>query len=317
MLARILRRILQAAGLLLLISSLWFLALSLAPGDYFDETRLDPATSPETLARLRDAYGLSQPFPIRYARWLSSLVRGDLGESIAYNQPVSKLLAPRIRNTLLLTGTALVLSWCLAIGLGTWAGFGPNGLAARVFGGLSGALLATPELVMATLFVYWAARTGKLPAGGMTDGLAGGVLDLTRHLLLPVIVLTAAAFPMLFRHVRLAVSKSIEEPFIRSAVSLGISPRRLWWRYVLPAAANPLLSLFGLSLATLLSSSMLVEVIFGWPGLGPMFLEALFTRDTYLLLAAVVLSSLLLLAGNLVADFLLAWNDPRIRMGDG
>ncbi len=313
MLARGLYRVFQSAGLLLLISSLWFLALSLAPGDYFDEARLNPSTSAETIAKLRDTYGLSQPLPIRYGRWLRSLAHGDLGESIAYNQPVSKLLAPRIRNTLLLTGTALTLSWTLALALGVWAAAGRNRLADQALRGISGVLLATPELVVATLLVYWAATTGRLPAGGMMGEHGGGFRELAIHLALPAIVLTAMAFPVLFRHVRLAVSESLHEPFIRAAVALGISPARLWWQYILPAAANPLLSLFGLSLATLLSSSLVVEVIFGWPGLGPLFLESLFARDTYLLLAAVVLSSLFLLAGNLCADFLLLWNDPRIR----
>jgi peptide/nickel transport system permease protein len=312
MLARGLRRVVQSAGLLLLISTLWFLALSMAPGDYFDEARLNPTTSVETIARLRGAYGLSQPLPIRYGRWLWSLAHGDLGQSMVYNQPVSTLLAPRVANTLVLTGTSLILSWMLALAFGVWAGSRENGPTDRVLRGISGILLAIPELIVATLLVYWAARSGRFPTGGMLSG-SGGLRDLAFHLALPTAVLTAAAFPVLFRHVRLAVKETLKEPFVRMAVSLGISPGRLWWQYVLRAAANPLLSLLGLSLAALLSSSMLVEVIFGWPGLGPLFLESLFARDTYVLLAAVVLSSLLLLGGNLAADFLLLWNDPRIR----
>lgn len=317
MLTKAFRRLLQSAGLMFSIATIWFLALSAAPGDYFDEARFN-TTSPETIAMLRDSYGLSQPLPVRYGRWLRSVLHGDLGVSIAYNMRVSTLIAPRVANTLLLTGTSLVLSWMLALSLGAWAGAQKDGPADRFLRGLAAILLAIPELTAATLLVYWAARTGSLPVGGIASGRTdlpaeSALYTSALHMVLPVAVLTAASFPMLFRHVRQAVSDAITEPFIRTAISFGVSPVRLWFQYILPAAANPLLSLFGLSLATLLSSSLVVEVVFGWPGLGPLFLDAVFSRDTYLLLAPVLLSSLFLLAGNLLADFLLMLNDPRIR----
>jgi len=308
MLVRILQRIAQSAALLFAIATIWFLALSLAPGDFFDEARLNPAASPATIERLRVTYGLTQPLPIRYGHWLWSLAHGDLGESIAYREPVAALLPPRCANTLLLTATSLVVSWSLALSLGIWAGAKQGGLADWAVRALAAILLAIPELIAATLLVYWAAHSGAFPVGGKGDSVSG----LASHMALPVLVLTASAFPMLFRHVRLAVSETLAAPYIRSALSYGISPARLWLRYVLPAAANPLLSLFGLSLAALLSGSLLVEVVFGWPGLGPLFLDALFARDTYLLLAPVILSSCFLLAGNIAADVLLLWNDPRV-----
>jgi peptide/nickel transport system permease protein len=308
MLVRVLRRITQSAALLFAIATMWFISLSLAPGDYFDEARLNPAASPGTIEKLRVAYGLAQPLPIRYGRWLWSLAHGDLGESIAYHQPVAVLLPPRCANTLLLTATSLLFSWSLALSFGTWAGANQGGLVDWTVRALAAILLAIPELIAATLLVYWAAHSGTFPVGGKGNSFA----TLASHMALPVLVLTAGAFPMLFRHVRLAVSETLASPYIRSALSFGIAPARLWLRYILPAAANPLLSLFGLSLAALLSGSLLVEVVFGWPGLGPLFLDALSARDTYLLLAPVILSSCFLLAGNIAADLLLLWNDPRI-----
>jgi peptide/nickel transport system permease protein len=311
MLVRVFRRIAQSVALLFAIATIWFLALSLAPGDYFDEARLNPAASPASIKKLRVTYGLAQPLPIRYGRWLWSLAHGNLGESIAYNQPVAALLPLRCANTLLLTVTSLILSWTLALAFGIWAGAKQGGLTDWAVRAWAAVLLAIPELIAATLLVYWAAHSGAFPVGGKGDSLAG----LASHMALPVLVLTASAFPMLFRHVRLTVSETLAAPYIRSALSFGIPPARLWLRYILPAAANPLLSLFGLSLATLLSGSLLVEVVFGWPGLGPLFLDALFARDTYLLLAPVILSSCFLLAGNIAADLLLLWNDPRIAKG--
>jgi peptide/nickel transport system permease protein len=311
MLVRVFRRIAQSVVLLFAIATIWFLALSLAPGDYFDEARLNPAASPATIEKLRVIYGLAQPLPIRYGRWLWSLAHGDLGESIAYNQPVATLLPPRCANTLLLTATSLIFSWSLAVCFGIWTGAKQGGLTDWAVRALAAVLLAIPELIAATLLVYWAAHSGTFPVGGKGDSLAA----LVSHMALPVLVLTASAFPMLFRHVRLTVSETLAAPYIRSALSFGISPVRLWLRYIMPAAANPLLSLFGLSFATLLSGSLLVEVVFSWPGLGPLFLDALFARDTYLLLAPVILSSCFLLVGNIAADLLLLWNDPRIAKG--
>jgi peptide/nickel transport system permease protein len=139
------------------------------------------------------------------------------------------------------------------------------------------------------------------------------IRDLGLHLVLPVTVLVASALPVLLRHVRAAMAEALEAPFFRAATAHGISRRRLLYRFALPAAAHPLIALFGLSLGTLLSGSLLVEVVMGWPGLGPFLLEAILARDLYVVIGGVLLSTLFLVAGNLVADLLLYWADPRIR----
>ena len=262
MTARIVRRLLQSVGLLFAVATCWFLALSLAPGDYFSEARIDPLVSAKTIQSLREAYGLSQPVYVRYTKWLGRLVRGDFGESIAYNEPVSRLIAPRCRNTLLLSTTSLALAWALALGLGFWAGAGRGGMLDWMLRVAVAVLLAVPEIVVATLLVYWAARSGVLPTGGMSSPEGSDCWDVARHMVLPVAALTGTTFPILFRHVRVAVSETLAAPYIRTARSFGIGPLRLMWRYVLPAAANPLLSLVGLSVAGLLSSSLVVEVVF-------------------------------------------------------
>ena len=173
--------------------------------------------------------------------------------------------------------------------------------------------MAIPELLLGTLLVYWVARRGNWPTGGMRSAGGFALGDILRHLALPAGVLAAGLFPVLYQHVRTAMSEAAEQPFVRAAKGVGVSPARLWWQYVMPVAANPMISLLGLSVAGLLSSSLLIEVIFGWPGLGPMFVEAVMTKDTYLVLAPVMLSAVALAFGNLVADLLLLWNDPRIR----
>jgi peptide/nickel transport system permease protein len=144
---------------------------------------------------------------------------------------------------------------------------------------------------------------------------AGKLRDMALHMTLPVSVLVLGALPLLFSHVRSALIGILEAPFLRAAEGHGISRLRLLYRYALPAAANPIISLFGFSVATLLSASLLVEVVMNWPGLGPFLVEAILARDLYVVIAGVLLSTIFLVAGNLVADLLLFWIDPRIRVG--
>jgi peptide/nickel transport system permease protein len=174
-------------------------------------------------------------------------------------------------------------------------------------------LLATPELLLIIMLLAWAVQSGCLPAGGMHSPGSTGAVDLIRHLILPVTVLTLGLLPVLIRHVRTAVGEAMDAPFALAARAHGIPDRRILTRHLLPAALNPLISLFGLSLGTLLSASLLVEVIAGWPGLGPLFLDAIFARDYALVLGVVLISTTFLILGNLIADLLLYRADPRIR----
>ena len=308
-------------GLLLLagVSLLSFVLVELAPGDYFAEMRLDPRISEATVHALRARYGLDRPLPERYGRWLASLAKGELGYSFAYGQPVGPLLWPRLRNTLLLTVTATALAWLLAVPLGTWWATRRRGPADAVLTGLTAMLLALPDLVLVLGLLLLAVRTGWFPAGGMVtlghEQMPWGarVKDVAFHLVLPVAALVLGIVPALVRYVRASVADALAAPFVRAARAHGIPERRVLFRHALPAAANPLVSLFGLSLAGLLSMSLLVEVVMSWPGLGPLFLEAILARDFHLVLGPVLASTFLLLGGNLLADLLLAATDPRIR----
>ena len=308
-------------GLLLLfgVSVLTFGFTEIAPGDYFDQMRLDPRISEETVDALRSRYGLDRPLPERYLRWLASTVRGDLGFSFAYNSPVAPLLWPRARNTLLLTGLATGLAWLLAVLLGLVAAASKARWVRALFSAGTSMLLAIPDLVLALLCLLLAVRTGLFPVGGMTSldfeslGAWGKLKDLAFHLVLPVLAMTVVLFPTLVRHVHASVSEVLHSRFLLAARSFGIPRRRLLLRYALPAAANPLISLFGFSIASLLSASLLIEVILGWPGLGPLLLEAILGRDVHVVIGAVLISTILLILGNLTADLLLYAADPRIR----
>ncbi len=315
----LLRRLAHAAFLLFGVSVLAFFFSTFAPGNYFDDMRLNPQISAEQLTALRADYQLDRPMPVRYIRWAGAVLHGDLGLSFAYNTPVGPLLWARARNTLLLTGTAAVLVWMLALPLGVWSAEKLGRPADVALSWATAVLLIIPDLALALGLLVLAVRSGWLPTGGMvsvgSDGFSAAhrVRDVAWHMVLPVAVLVASALPVLLRHVRAAMAEALQAPFLRAAEGQGISRRRLLLRYALPAAAHPLIALFGFSVGTLLSGSLLVEVVMSWPGLGPFLLEAILARDLYVVIGAVLLSTLFLVAGNFVADLLLYWADPRIR----
>ena len=319
----LLQRAGHAAFLLFGVSILAFLFSTLAPGNYFDEMRLNPQISAERLIALRAEYQVDRPITLRYARWAGALAHGDLGFSFAYNTPVAPLLWTRARNTLLLTGTATVLVWMLALPLGVWSAERLGRPADVALSWATAVLLIIPDLALALGLLILAVRSGWLPTGGMVSvgfgefSVAHKIRDLAWHMILPLLVLVVSALPVLLRHVRAAVAGALEAPFLRAAEGHGISRKRLLYRYALPAAAHPLIALFGLSLGTLLSGSLVVEAVMGWPGLGPFLRDAILARDLYVVIGGVLLSTLFLVAGNFAADLLLYWVDPRIRAGTG
>ncbi|HUC55386.1 MAG TPA: ABC transporter permease [Candidatus Cybelea sp.] len=316
-----LRRLIQAAFLLTGVSILTFLFSTLAPGNYFDEMRLNPQISPETVAALRAQYQLDQPLPLRYGRWVNSVLHGEMGFSFAYNSPVRPLLWTRARNTLLLTLSATLIAWALALPLGVLSAATRGRLPDRSLSWATAAALVIPDLVFALALLILAVRSGWFPTGGIVsvgfESLSPiqKFLDLASHMALPVLALVFSALPALLRHVRAAVREVLDAPFLRAAASHGIPRRILLYRYALRAAANPLISLFGFSIGALLSGSLLVEVVMSWPGLGPLLLESILARDLYVVIGGVLFSTIFLVAGNFLADIFIYWADPRIRTG--
>lgn len=316
----LLRRLGHAVFMLFGVSLLTFFLIRLAPGDPFAALRLNPQVSPATIAGLRRAYGLNLPLPLQYWHWLRAVLHGEFGYSMAFNSPVWPLFKSRAAHTLLLALSALLLSWLLAIPLGVWAAARRGGWVDRLAGGGTSLLQALPDVLLALLLLGFALWTGWLPLGGMHSlgyrqlGPAARLLDLLRHMLLPLLALVAVALPLLVRHVRAAMLDVLAAPYIAAARGLGVPRRRLLFRHALPAAANPLLSLFGLSIGALLSGSLMVEVVMSWPGLGPLLLEAILNRDRYIVAAAVLASAVFIVGGSLLADLLLYWADPRIRV---
>jgi len=319
----LLRRFGHAIFLLIGVSVLAFVFTVLAPGNYFDEMRLNPQIAPESIVALKTQYEVDRPLPVRYLHWVGSVLRGDMGFSFAYNSPVAPLLFIRARNTLLLTITAMLLAWGIALPLGIWSAEHQGGVPDRLVSSGTAALMVIPDLALSLGLLDVAVKSGWFPMGGMVSlqfeslSFLGKIRDLFLHMALPIAALVISVLPLLVRHVRAAIAEVLDAPFLLAAQGHGIPRRTLLYGYALPAAANPLISLFGFSVGTLLSGSLLVEVVMSWPGLGPFLLEAILARDLYVVIGGVLLSTLFLVGGNFLADLLLYWADPRIRTEAG
>ncbi len=313
-------RAMHSLLLLLCASVLSFVLVRLAPGDYFESMRVNPQISYSTIAALRSQYGLDKSPSTLYWRWAQSALKGDWGFSFAYNSPAGPILWPRARNTLLLAACATLLAWMIALSAGILGAAPGAKLGNLVASGTIALLLAVPELVLALLLLLIAARTGYLPVGGLTSpkhadaGLWTETKDIIRHLFLPAVCLAAGLLPLLLSHVRAAIAEALRSPFVSAARSFGIPFRRVLLRYVFPAALNPLISLLGLSAGLLMSSSLIIEAVFSWPGLGQLMLQAIADRDVFLIIDAAMLATGFLIAGNFLADVLLYLTDPRIRV---
>jgi len=311
-----LRRVAATALTLAAVSVLSFLLMDLAPGDFFDEMRLSPQMTPQTAAALRARYGLDKGFTERYSAWCRSALKGDFGVSMAYDMPAAKLLAPRLRNTLLLGSLSMAAAWILAFPVALLAAARRRRWVDRLVQAATAGALAFPEILLGMLLLLAAAKFGWLESELIYLENATAA-QLLRKMLLPGLVLAFAAFPIIVRNLRTALIEAAEAPFIREARSAGIRGGRLWLGQILPAAANPIITLLGLSAAGLIGGSVIAETLFSWPGAGPLFIESIMGRDVYIVLDLALASAALLAAANFASELLLYAADPRLRAEGG
>lgn len=276
------------------ISLLAFYVFSVAPGDFYSADRLSPQLQGRSVAEWRIAKGLDKPWPERYALWCRSALHGEFGTSLAYGVPVMRLIAPRIGKSAALLIPSLLLGWALALGMAVWAA----GRRDRMLEPVMSIASMSPEVILVSLLLWFAVWAGAPLTGAW----------------LPMTGLICVVSPLVFLHAFSALTAAREANFVRIAGSRGVIKKRLWTRFILPAAANPLISLLGPSLAAAVGSSLVIEAMTGWPGLGPLFLEAVQARDYDVVQAVVVILATALTFTNLAADLLLYRLDPRIRL---
>ncbi len=320
MTAYLLRRLLSSAALVWGVLSLTFVLAHLAPGDPVD-LMLDPTMRTEDAARLRERFGLDQPLPVQYLRWLTETVRGDLGISLSRQRPVRDVLAEAIPVTLRLSVLALLVHFTVGTALGVWL--------ARRRGRWAPRLADLGALVLYSLPAFWLGLMLQLgfayglrwfPSGGMPTvpfALADPVpwfVDQFRHLALPLFVLGLSGTASVARYLRGSLLETMHEDFVRTARAKGLPPRVVFYKHVLRPAAVPLVTLVGLGIPFLLSGAVATEVVFGLPGMGRVTVEAILARDYPVILATTAVSATLVVIGNLFADLGYALVDPRIRV---
>ena len=315
----ILRRLLMLIPLLLGITFLVFSLMSLAPGDFLTPIKAQRDVSSEYIVQLEKRFGLDQPWYIQYFLWLKNILTLDFGYSWTYKIPVIELIGQRFLATVLLSFSAMCLAWSIAIPIGMIAAVRKHGLFDRLSGLCAYAALSIPEFFLALIAVFFAVRTGWFPIDGFRsvnyDFLPLGLrfLDIVHHLVLPTLVLGIGSIAGIMRIHRTNVLDTLNAEYITTAQAKGLPERTILTRHVLRNAINPLISTLGLSLSSLLSGSLIIETIFNYPGLGQLIYHALLREDTFVVMGATVMSCVLLVIGNLIADILLAISDPRVR----
>ncbi|NUP90051.1 MAG: ABC transporter permease [Candidatus Sumerlaeia bacterium] len=324
----ILRRLLQAIPLLLGISLLSFLLINLAPGDPLARQRLDPTVSSETIRQFEIQFGFVDPetgertsWLWQYGVWLKNIVTDfNFGHSFSTRQPVWSVIWDRTLATLWLSGCAMLIGLGIALPLGIYSAvrqYRWQDVSCSFFAFIG---LSLPNVFLALLVLMFAAKTEILPLGGMRsldyfERSAGGkILDLLWHVTGPALVLGTATMAVYMRQMRGNLLDVLESDYVRTARAKGLGESAVVAKHGVRNAVNPVITLFGFTLSDILSGSILVENVLQWPGLGRTVVEALVSKDLYLVMASVIMSSVLLIVGNLIADLLLAWSDPRIRL---
>ncbi len=314
----ILKRIIQTLPLLFIVSIISFFIIRLSPIDPLAELRLNPSISQETLQKETQRLGLDKPIPVQYGKWASSFVRGDLGVTSS-GERVADKLKERIPNTLLLTSIVIFMTWLVGVPLGILGAVFHKSQFDRLLTVLSSIGMAIPSFFFAILLLIFAVKTSLFPVGGLTSfdfdemSLGGKILDLAKHLVLPVTVLFTISLSGLQRQMRANMLDVMDSEYIKFARAKGLSEWQVIFKHALRNALNPLITLLGFEFAGLLSGAALTEYVFQYPGLGRLILEAVMKSDINLVMASLMMGSIMLVLGNLLADILLIITDPRIR----
>jgi peptide/nickel transport system permease protein len=319
MLYFILKRLLYSIPLLLGITFFTLLLIHLSPGNPLDEYRLNPQISPQTIKLYEKKFGLDKPIFVQYFLWLKNILKGDFGYSFSYKVEVKKVILSRALNTLILSLSVIFFTWLWVIPLGVVAVLNRNKFIDKILSFFSYLGVSSPTFFLAFLFLYLATFFNFLPLGGMRSvnfeelNFWQKIIDLGKHLIIPTLVLSIGSISYLQRIMRANLLEVLGSSYILSARAKGLSKRRIIYIHALKNALNPMITIFGYQFSVLLSGAALVEIIVGWPGLGRVILEGFQKQDLYLVMASMFIGAILLILGNLIADILLAYFDPRIR----
>jgi len=313
------RRAIEAVPLLLLISVILFGIIQIS-GDPLAAYTVDSTLTSEDILRLRHYYGLDQPVPIQYLRWLGSVLTGDWGTSFISNVPVTQLIAQRLPNTVLLVAAAYSIVLVAAVVLGTYTAVHQYSAIDHVVTTFAFVGISIPSFWLGLLLlIFFAVGTRNLglpyfPAGGMYDLAIGPTIpQILWHLVLPAVTLATVVAAGYIRYVRASMLEVIRQDYVRTARAKGVGEAAVLRRHAFKNAAIPLVTLMGLDLPRFLAGSVVVESIFAWPGMGRLFWEEAQRTDIPVVMAVLMFTSVLVVIFNLLADIAYAYLDPRIR----
>ena len=315
------KRILQVIPLLIIVSIISFFIIRLSPVDPLAELRLNPSISQETLDKEVKRLNLDKPIYVQYISWAKSFIKWDLGYT-STGEKVSVKLKERIPNTLLLTVVVIFMTWAAGIPLGILAAVKKETAFDRFLTVISSIGMAIPSFFFAILMLIFAVKTGWFPVGGLTSynsnelGFWGKFTDIARHLILPSIVLFKISLSGLQRQMRANMLEVLDSDYVKFARAKGLSEWKVLFKHALRNAINPMITLLGFEFAGLLSGAALTEYVFQYPGLGRLILEAVMKSDINLVMASLMMGTIMLILGNLIADILLMITDPRLRKGE-
>lgn len=328
MLVYIFKRMGMMVPTLIVISMISFAIIQLPPGDYLtsyaanlrQEGDMVDEAELEMLAR---RYGLGQPVYVQYWKWITGIVlRGDWGQSMEWRKPVKDLIWERMALTVFLSLISVLVSWFVAIPVGVFSATHQYSIPDYLFSAFSFIGAGTPGFMIALVIMWIAMRRFGMNVGGlfspeyMVEPWSWAkFVDLLKHLWIPVLVIALGSTAGSIRTTRANVLDELNKPYVETARAKGLKERRLHWKYPVRVAMNPFFSTVGWTLASLISGQTLVAVVLSLQTTGPMMLRALTSQDMYLAGSFLLLLSSLTVLGTLISDILLAWVDPRIRIG--
>lgn len=311
----VLKRVLQIIPVIFLVSVFAFLIINLAPGDPVN-MYIDSSMTEQDVERIRVEMGLDQPVHVRYVKWIKNVAKGDLGYSLVNHQPVSTLIKERIPATVGLMGTSLLISIIISIPLGLIAGLNKNKKIDNVIGFISYIGVSIPSFWFAILLIVLFSLILKwLPSNGMRTVGVESMWDLIKHGIMPVIVLSLYNIAVFTRYIRANTISQLSEDYVMTATAKGLSRNEVLVKHILKNCLLPIITLVGMNLAHLVSGAFITETVFGWPGMGSLGMSGILSRDYPVIMGFTMLSCLLLVIGNMLADTLYGVIDPRIKQG--
>lgn len=310
-----LKRILESAVSLIIISFFSFAVIQLAPGDVSSMYINQDMTQEEVQATI-EKLGLDKSIPEQYFAWAKMAVKGDFGVSMTNHRPVGQQIMEKFPSTILLMGVSLVVSLGLAIVLGLVAGLKKNTFIDRIINFFTYLGISVPAFWLGmVLIVVFSLKLNLLPSSGMHTVGNKSFIDLVQHLILPTLTLSVGNLAVFTKYIRSNTITQLDEEYVVTAISKGTSRTKVLFRHVFKNCLLPIITIVGMNLSSLVVGSFIIESIFGWPGLGTLGMTAITSRDYTMIMAYTMFSGTLYVLGNLLADVLYSVVDPRIKLG--